>query len=675
MRIQPTVLVLAIISSAFVACSASDAADERNAAKLEASLRKSISRDVSVLINEISDAAQALQRVLAHLDRLPTDDSIPDTEQQILKSIYHSEPTRNHLVYVSRRLLHSEMSKKLVGQRKEELRAGIRLFRVLGTPKDLSTWQIGTSQTIDRYTDEGLDGQIAIAEEIAKATWDVCQRGETDWAAMSKTFTPFTFVWAFHNHKSFRPTNWPVRMRSAIGTSQPVYQQVYALNHTPLPLKLTGPLDESSIENLAFLIMFAMRNEENSAGSLLPVQLAAVKLAGRTGSLYFAPTIKNVLDKTSSDELRRVASTALAACTRPVAVANTSELTIRQLALDSTRIDEIFEDWKADASRNVDIDQLKSLVGLDYGDNRDAWLLWWERDQQSRKACRNGERNFLYRGRVLDDQGRPIVDATVSVSVSGEFTYQKYGGPIAGWVNTDRQGRYLIRSGFSKYDRDRRGVYPAIIEINKPGYHFVSSTRLSRHYVSEYDLTVETLIQIDPNEVVHPGEAVEADVVLRPAAQVKVSVTDAAARAIMVTNIEARWTELNPEEVSPVGYCGCCDDSYASSLFTPVRGQLHKPRSVWLARAKPDQEPATVSANIDRYRSAPGGQEVAFYFSQFRPGVSRQFAIYASPEDQKPTAISNAVSLPAAGTYRVQLTWNPQAPPERQLHAEVSPEP
>lgn len=675
MRIQLAILALAFVCSAFCAGLDSVAADARNAAKLEASLRKSVSRDVSALLNETSDAALALKRVLAHLDRLPTDDSVPDAEQQILKSIYHSEPTRNQLVSVSRRLLHSEMTKTIGGQRKEKLLAGIRLFRALGAAKDLSTWQIGASQTIDRYTDEGLEGQIEIAEEIAKTTWDVCQRGETDWAAVSKTFSPFTFVWAFHNHKSFRPTNWPVRMRSAIESSQPVFQQVYALNHTPLPLKLTGPLDQTSIENLAFLIVFAIRNEENSAGSLLPVQLAAVNLASRSRSLYFAPTIKDVLDKTSSEELRRAARTALAACTRPVAVANTSELTVRQLAIDSTRIDEILGGWKADASRNVDFDELKSLVGLDYGDDRDAWLLWWERDQQSRLACRNEERNFLYRGLVRDDQGRPIVDATVSVSVSGEFSYHQYGGPIAGWVNTDRQGRFLIRSGFSKYDRDRRGIYPAMIEINKPGYHFVSSTGLSRHYVTEYDLTGETLIQVDPDEVVHPGEAVEADVVLRPAAQVKVSVTDAAARAVMVANIEARWTELNPEEASPVGYCGCCDESYASSLFTPERGQLHKPRSVWLARAKPDQVPATISANIDRYRSAADGQDVAFYFSQFRPGVSRQFAIYATPDDKEPTAISNTVSLPAAGTYRVQLTWNPQAPPERQLHADVNLEP
>ena len=211
------------------------------------------------------------------------------------------------------------------------------------------------------------------------------------------------------------------------------------------------------------------------------------------------------------------------------------------------------------------------------------------------------------------------------------------------------------------------------MHINRPGYHFLASTGPLKRYFTEFDLSDEPLIQIDPDETVYPRSPVEMTMILRPAAQVEVSVVDTAGRPVKPLNIAARWVELHPEEASPVGYCGCCDENWASGVFMPETVQRNQPRSVWLPAAAPGLPPEQVRPALAAYAEQRTEPVVSFYFSQFRPGVSRRFAIYTQPKASEPDAISNAVSLPTAGRYRLQLTWNPDAPPDQQLLAKATP--
>ena len=641
----------------------------------EATLRKSVQKDVSALYGDNSKmtAAVALQRTLNRLESLPADNSPLDATQQVIANVYRSDPVRGQLVGYSMGLL--TWDKHIGDQHKDQFPLAVRIFQALGVPDDVSSWQISAERAITLYADDGVDRQIEAAEEVARAVWAVGQRARDQWPGMSKEISAFTFVWAFQNHESFRPANWPTRLRSAVDTSQPDYVRIYGFNHTPVPLNLTASLDDSGSDNLAVLIEYGMNRDRISSGKVLSVQMAAVNLAGRSRSMYFAPAIRDVLANTDNPDLRRAAEVALKACTRPVAEINKSPETAALIDLDTQRIDEIFLGWLSTTSGTPQSAELRSLTGLDYGDERDAWLTWWKRDQQSRTMCRNGERNFLYRGRVVDDRGQPISQATVSVSVAGEFTYHLYGGPIHGWVDTDRDGRFLIRCGFGTIDRDRRGIVSAVMHVNRPGYHYLASTGPLKRYFTEFDLSDEPLIQIDPDETVYPRSPVEMTMILRPAAQVEVSVVDSAGQPVKPLNIGARWVELHPEEASPVGYCGCCDENWASGVFMPETVQRNQPRSVWLPAAAPGLPPEQVRPALAAYAKQRTEPVVSFYFSQFRPGVSRRFAIYTQPKASEPDAISNAVSLPTAGRYRVQLTWNPDAPPDQQLLAEVTSSP
>lgn len=647
-------------------------AEAESTTALEVSLRKSFLDEDAALDGDRPNLPGhvALQRILGRLAQLPSDQSELNPTQQAIANVYRADPLRVRLINRSKELLTRDRTKQLGGTRKEQLLPAVQIFRALGEPRDIASWQINARQGIERFADDGVEKQIEAATEVARAVWAVGQRAGDRWPTVAKDIDPFTFVWAFAEHETFRPDIWPVRMRNAVGTSEPDYQRVYGFRHTPLPLRLTGPLDDSNIDNLAFLMLFGMRHDQNSSGTLLPVQIAAVELAGRSRSLYFAPQLKELRDQSTNAELRRAAEIALKACTRPPAKGTPSPEINAALALDTARIDGIFAQWKDAPDALPQVEELRSLIGLDYGNNRAAWLTWWERDQQSRQMCRSGERTILYHGRVVDDRGQPLAGTTMSVSVAGEFTYHKYGGPIAGWVDTDRDGRFLIRCGFSKYDRDRRGVYSAVLNVNRPGYHFLASTGPVKRYFTEYDLTNETLIQIAPEELVVPHSAVEMNIVLRPAAQVEVTVVDADGQPFQPLNLEARWVELHPEEASPVGYCGCCDESYASEAFTPETVERNQARSMTLTRDTPGKVPATVPNRVADNREL-AKEPVSFYCSQFRPGVSRRFALVTNPRTNETAAVSNAVSFPTAGRYHVTLKYNAEALPDQRVRAEV----
>jgi hypothetical protein len=652
---------------------------ENAAAGLEASLRKNLREEEAALkgSNPKLSAVVALERLVARLNRLPADSTPLDPTQQAISAIYRADPPRQRLVtlscdLLSRRLESWDRTNFIGGNRDDQFLAAVQIFQAIGLPKDVNYWHSNVREAIALVADEGAGKQIEIAEGAAGAIWRVAGRAGDQWPNMTKEIDPFTFVWAFHHDETFRPENWPVRLRWAGDVGQPDYLRIYGFDHTPLPLNLTRPLDDTNIENLAFLILFAMRHDQNSSGKLTPVQIAAVNLAGRSRSLYFAPSIRDVLEQTESPELRRAAEAALRACTRPSAVVTPEPDTEAQLALDTQRIDEIFASWKPAAAGTPHVEELRTLIGLDYGDDRAAWLLWWERDQQSRKMCSNGDRKFLYRGSVRDERGRPLSQATVSVSVAGEFTYHRYGGPIVDWVDTDRDGRFLLRCGFSTPDRDHRGIKSAVFNVNKPGYHFLAATGALKRYFTEFDLTEEPLIEISPDEIVHPRSAVDLEIILLPAAQVEVSVVNAGGEPVKPLNIEARWTELHPEESSPVAYCGCCGESWASPVFTPGTAERHQPRRVYLAAESSGLPPAQVAATVAPYAKLGTDPAVSFYFSQFRPGISRRFALFNKPKANEPDAVSNAITLPTAGRYRVQLTWDPAAAPEQRLRAGVT---
>ncbi len=649
--------------------------EAESVAALEASLRKSFPDEDAALDGDRPKLAarDALQRLVARLEQLPGDQRELNPTQRAIANVYRADPIRVRLINRSIELLTWDRTRHLGGTRKEQFLPAVQIFRALGEPRDVS-WQINARQGIDLFADDGVEKQIEVATEVARAVWAVGQRAGDQWPTFAKDIDPFTFVWTFAEQETFRPDNWPVRMRNAVGTSGSDYVRVYGFRHTPLPLRLTGPLDDSNIDNLAFLILFGMRNDQNSSGTLLPVQIAAVELAGRSRSLYFAPQLNELRDQSKNVDLRRAAEIALKACTRPPAQGTPSAEIDAWLTLDTARIDALFTAWKDAPDALPQVDELRRLIGLDYGNNRAAWLTWWERDQQSRQMCRNGERTILYHGRVVDDRGQPLAGTTVSVSVAGEFTYHKYGGPIAGWVDTDRDGRFLIRCGFSKYDRDHRGVYSAVLNVNQPGYHFLASTGPVKRYFTEYDLTDETLIQITPDERVAPRSAVEMNIVMRPAAQVEVTVVDADGQPFQPLNLEARWVELHPEEASPVGYCGCCDESYASEVFTPETVERNQARSMTLTRDTPGKVPTTVPNRVaDNTELAK--EPVSFYCSQFRPGVSRRFALVTNPRTNETAAVSNAVSFPTAGRYHVTLTYNANALPDQRVRAEVTPLP
>ncbi len=512
-----------------------------------------------------------------------------------------------------------------------------KVYKALGKPEDLARIPV----TLDHYA-FGANGffndetklesdKKKVTNALMSMTRTLVNRG-ADPRQAHGALGAMTFAKAIAERPGYRPQDWQKRLARNLADHD--FSRVcirYLLEQYPVPIPLPVPIDQESTENPVVMISQYIVGRYDSIGSRRLHQIAALNLAGRTRSVYFQPAIREALEKTEDNEVRTAARRALVACSRPVKA--TEPQSDKNLELDLATVDGLLEKVERSEAADRDYARLQKLVGLDYSNDRDRWLIWQEKDMYGRTMAGEQPRSYIVQGNVVDATGHPVEGATIAASPSNSFSKFKYGGPISGWSDSDLSGRFEVRFGMHHDTKEGIGIVPVVYHAKKKGFALKSFSVTPRRYLSAIDIADDSVLQIGENELQRPGIPLEIDFVMVPGVVLSATVEDQQGKPVEAKYVSLRWTDVESVEPYPFGYCNCDGEYSACSRLMPWGKVDIKERSTRFSKHRDN----------------------SFSLPAMWAGIPREFIVTIEHTVDTTTTVSDKITFDEPGRYRVRL--------------------
>lgn len=573
-----------------------------------------------------------------------------------LRDFFESDPIQRRMMST----LHSLIGSRSSGPAHYD--RAIRIIRELGRPQNLQEvgWCFASHASSSPFKVLALDASElklrlrpeSKAFQFLEAARTAARRGSKP-APLPNILGKLDFLHRLVTEPDYRPEGWERRLARCMpdGMQNSQLITLCALESVPLPLPVPAELgNSSSFDELLPRICYVAR------GHLSPrpqEQIAALRLAARTKSSWFLPHIHEAL-KSKNAGVRIAATVAMKACSKPKWPALPENK--KPPSLDTTQIDDTLKRIhaaKVELVSDRDVQQLHELTQLDYGNNAAAWIAWWNEEKYSRRIALENRRPILISGTVMDGRGQVLPDATVTLSLQRNFVY---GVCVTARVKTDRQGRYVLRSGLTKDMADPArensvDVVPGWLFVDKPGYFVSEMSRPQRLYFSEFNSADDPILQVPASQMLRTDKPLSVDIQLSRAVQVTVHIEDMQGQPFNAAGVLANWNASDVNQNFPSEGCYCCGEYSAwPAIRRGVNGMEDR-----------------LVCDLEK---RPGGM---FQYQRFRPGVSRAFTVLADrPKDPQvkrpdPHGTTPTVDFAQPGRYLVRLRFNASEVPGRRI--------
>lgn len=273
------------------------------------------------------------------------------------------------------------------------------------------------------------------------------------------------------------------------------------------------------------------------------------------------------------------------------------------------------------------------MVGLDYSNDRQRWLRWHEQDLYGRSMAKDQPRHYMIQGRVVDVDGKPIADATIAASPATTFSKFLFGGGVSGWVNSDADGRFLLRFGIHAKAKNELGIVPSDFHVSKEGFALTSFSTVPRRYLSTLDLANDPILQIAENEMMRPGVPLNITFVMQPGVVLSATAENGDGTPVEAKSVNLQWNDRVSIEPNPFRYCKCCGEYFTCNQLMPWDQPENQIRSVMFKKQS----------------------DSSFLLPATWPGVPRKFSLIVEQDGDKVTYKSANVTFDQSGHYRVRL--------------------